>query len=91
MANIPNADLSRADINDQVRRDADAMRKLRQLMGYVENSSETTVKLFQDDATKTYVVKVGVESKFSKAPRSYYGTSLNAAIQAAIDAGEGAE
>lgn len=33
--------------------------RLRILCGYIENGSETTVKIFQDDATKEWIVKVG--------------------------------
>lgn len=31
--------------------------KLSDLMGYVQNSSEITLKLYQDDATRTYHMK----------------------------------
>ena len=31
--------------------------KLRDLMGYIQNSSEVTLKLYQDDATMTYHMK----------------------------------
>ncbi len=49
---------------------------LRRLMGYVENGSETTVTLFQDDATKDFIIKVG--------KREFYGPSLGQAVDQAI-------
>lgn len=33
--------------------------KIRRLCGYVENGSEQTVKIFQDDATREWVIKAG--------------------------------
>lgn len=80
-------------ISAEVRRDADAFRKLRQLMGHVENSSEQVVTLSQDDATRTYVLGLRGYAAHAEGQRSrnYYGDSLHAAIQAAIDAGEGAD
>lgn len=33
------------------------LKKLRDLMGYVENGSDQTIKIFQDDATGTYHIK----------------------------------
>lgn len=33
--------------------------KIRDLMGYVEDGSDVTLKLYQDDATKTFHVQVG--------------------------------
>jgi len=59
-------------------RDAKAFRDLRKLMGYIENSSETTVKLSQDDATGSYFTTVG--------KKYYYGQSLYHAIDQAISA-----
>jgi len=50
---------------------------LRSLMGYVEDGSDTTVSLCQDDATRYYVCTVG--------KKSYYGESLKQAIEAAIN------
>jgi len=52
---------------------------LQRLMGYVQNGSETTVTLFQDDATYSYHVKIGQRS-------SYWGGSLREALEKAIEA-----
>lgn len=79
-------------IAEQVRHDASQMRKLRQILGYVENSSAQVVTLSIDDATCTYILTVrgyGVDAKAKE--RRYYGGSLSAVIDAAIAAGEGAE
>lgn len=35
------------------------LRGLRELCGYVENGSDTVVKIFQDDATKDWLIKAG--------------------------------
>lgn len=54
-------------------REAEGFRKLRKLMGYVENGSDTTVRLWQDDATRTFHVLVG--------NRNYWGNSLLDALE----------
>lgn len=52
---------------------------LRELCGYVENGSDTVVTIFQDDATREWVVKVG-----NKTFTRYYGESMIQALDAAI-------
>jgi len=52
--------------------------KLRNLMGYVENGTESVVKIFQDEATKDYVVKVR--------GYSYYDRVFSKAIDQAYEA-----
>ena len=44
---------------DQWRRRSEQFQMIINLMGYVQNGTETTVKLFQDDATMDYHVVVG--------------------------------
>ena len=44
---------------DQWRRRSEQFQMIVNLMGYVQNGTETTVKLFQDDATMDYHVVVG--------------------------------
>lgn len=44
---------------DQWRRRSEQFQMIVNLMGYVQNGTETTVKLFQDDATMDYHVTVG--------------------------------
>ena len=61
---------------------AQDMKCLRKLMGYVENGSEQTVVLFQDDATRDFFVKTGAYRK----ENSYWGHSLHEAIQKAFEA-----
>lgn len=58
--------------------DSRRFKNLRHLMGYVQDGSQDSVTLFQDDATSDYFVKVGKQS--------FFGTSLNEAIDKAIDA-----
>lgn len=64
-------------------------RKLREVCGYVENASDTRVTICQDDATKTWHVTVGYDSRTSK-PRRYWESSFAAAINAAF-IGEGCD
>jgi len=66
---IPTAELAK---------DAARLKGLRELCGYWQDSSDTTVKLFQDDATRTWIIKVDDDC--------YYGNTFNAAIDAAIAA-----
>jgi len=46
--------------------------KLKQLAGYVQDGSNETVKLFQDDATMSYFVKAG--------NKSHYGSCFEEAL-----------
>lgn len=48
---------------------------LRRMCGYVENGSETSLHIHQDDATRSWIVRVG--------NRWWHGTSMLAAIDAA--------
>lgn len=59
--------------------DADRIDGLRKLAGYVENGSDTTVSIFQYDATKSWMVRVG---------KSWpsHGSSLREDIDAALAA-----
>lgn len=52
------------------------MKALRRLCGYVENGSDTTVKIYQDDATRSWCVDVG--------RRWYHGPTMLDALDAAI-------
>lgn len=46
--------------------------QLRQLCGYVENGTDTVVSVFQDDATKSWTVKVGKQSYIADTmPRAF--------------------
>ena len=50
---------------------------LRKLAGYVENGTETTITIGQDDATRDWLVKVG--------NRLYHGPSFYEALDSAIE------
>jgi hypothetical protein len=63
--------LDSAAIDDTAR-----LQHLRELMGYVEDGSDSTVRLFQDDATKNFFVKVS--------KRSWFGSSFREAIDESI-------
>ena len=52
-----------------------AYENLRRCCGYVQNGSQTTVTIGQDDATNTFHVKVG--------SRAYWGESLSQALEKA--------
>jgi hypothetical protein len=57
-------------------------RRLRVLCGYVENASDTVVKVSQDDATREWVVVVGSETRGTA--RRYYGASMDEAFEKAF-------
>lgn len=49
---------------------------LRRLMGYVQNGSNDSVSMYQDEATSTYHVRVGTGLR----SKAYWGDSLEEAI-----------
>lgn len=61
---------------ERLRKDAERLKGLRKLAGFVEDGSNEAVRLYQDDATKDWFVSVG--------KRNWFGSSLSAAIDAAI-------
>jgi hypothetical protein len=85
----PAADLSAfGKTSEQIERTnlqakAMAFTKLRKLLGYIENGTDTTVKFCQDDATRKYIVKIG-----NKHGTYYCGDSLELAIEAAHKASQ---
>jgi hypothetical protein len=50
---------------------------IRVLCGYVENGTDSVVKIFQDDATKGWCVRVG--------KRDYHGASFESVIAEAVE------
>lgn len=50
----------------ELERDVARLRALRKAMGYVENASESTVSLWQDDATKDFSIRVGKREFFDR-------------------------
>lgn len=50
--------------------------RVHELIGYVENGTDTTLKVFQDDATRTFHVHVG--------KREYWDASLGLALAKAL-------
>ena len=58
----------------------DLFQKLRELCGYVENGSETVVKIYEDEATKNFIVLVGKQR--------FWGYSLEEAVLKAYQATE---
>lgn len=65
---------------DSNARDAERLKGLIKLCGYVQEGSDTIVKLFQDDATMFWHVQLGNRGQ------SHYGPSARHAIDAAIAA-----
>ena len=61
-----------------LRRKIKTLSHLRELMGYVQNGSEETVSLFQDDATMDFMLHVG--------NKTYWGLSLENVIEKAFEA-----
>ena len=79
------AALSRASSSrDEVEKDAARLKGLRELCGFVQNGSDTVIKIFQDDATREWVVKVGEESYCGRS----FGTAIDAALLADAEAGK---
>lgn len=70
---------------DQI--DARRWRKLMGLCGYLQDSSSTTVQLYQDDATRTSFITVSPKSPYRK---DYFvdGGSFNSAIDLVPDKDE---
>lgn len=68
---------------DAIRRDmkdAARWRTLRALAGYVENGTDETITLGQDDATKEWFMRIG-----NKTGRTYYGALDFVLTSAAAD------
>ncbi len=61
-------------------RDTELLNGLVDLMGYIQNGSDTIVKVFQDDATRTYHVRIGNTSLAS----TYWGNTFREALEKAI-------
>lgn len=78
-ARIERMQIQKAKLEEQAK-DAARLNGLRELMGYVEDGSSDTVKLFQDDATKSFFVTVG--------KKDYYSTSFKGAIDEALSENE---
>lgn len=55
--------------------------RLRILCGYIENASDTSVRVCQDDATRDWIVAIGTGSSIK---RSYHGTSMEEAFEQAF-------
>lgn len=68
------------------RRDAERLDCIRKLCGYVEDGSDQTVRILQDDATRDWFVEVG---QFGRSKTKGSGRSFKAAIDAAIEAEKG--
>ena len=62
---------------EKAEKDAERLRAIRELCGYVEDGSEQTVRIFQDDATKDWLVCFGQNGR-------EFARSFESAIDAAI-------
>ena len=60
------------------RKSVQTLKSLKELMGYVQNGSDETVSLFQDDATMDFMLHVG--------NKTYWGLSLENVIDKAFEA-----
>ena len=60
------------------RKAVQTLESLRKLMGYVQNGSDETVSLFQDDATMDFMLRVG--------NKTYWGNYLEQVIDKAFEA-----
>lgn len=64
----------------QLRANADRWLGLKELAGYYQDGSDTTVKLYQDDALRSCFIKVGEKTYGTD------GSSFDSAIDSAISA-----
>lgn len=69
-------------------RDAACLRKLREICGWVENSSGEGVTIGQDDATRDWFLSVGYDGISGKR-RSYTATGFESVIDAAYEKEQG--
>jgi len=76
------AEPSYASIDELISK-AGTLNKIRELMGYIEAGEGTSVSLYQDDATKSYCISVGMSYETRG---YYYGSTLAEAVQKATDA-----
>lgn len=66
--------------------DAELLRNLREMCGYVENGSDQTVAIYQDDATCDWTVRVGTDNVILKSKaRRYHASSFHQAIRVAAE------
>ena len=66
--------------------DADLLDKLRRMCGYVEDVSQQSVTIAQDDATREWSLYVGIENAILKTKRrSYHSTSFHQVIRVAAE------
>jgi hypothetical protein len=68
-------------VRDQVNNEI--VKQIQELCGYVENGTDTVVKIFQDDATKDWCVTVGITRGQNNC---YISSSIIQAIKLAYDA-----
>lgn len=67
-------------------RDAELLGQLREMCGYVENGSDTTVAIFQDDATRDWILRVGTDNTILKTKaRRYHSSSFHQVIRVAAE------
>ena len=57
---------------------SDHIEMLRELCGFIENGTDTTVQIHQDDATRSWSIRVGKQ-------RPVYGATLTGAIENAYE------
>lgn len=82
-ATMPDADgPATAALIQRLAEDSARLAGLRRLCGYVENGSDTAVTIFQDDATRGWCVRVGIDTNL-RAPR-FYGDGFLDTLDAAI-------
>ena len=67
---------SEAEI-EKLEKDSRRLHTIRELCGYVEDGSHSTVKIFQDEATKDWFIRV--DYNLNKPPR-YIGRSFGEVI-----------
>ncbi len=65
---------------EQPEKDAETLQLIEYLMGFVQDGSDTTITLSQDDATRTYIVTVHYPAK----KENFHGNDLHSALFLAV-------
>lgn len=71
--------------NDRDKKDAERWRALKELCGYFENATETSVHIDHDDATRTTFIKAGKKTYYRE------GCGIDSAIEKVIKEQRGGE
>lgn len=75
--------------DEELRRDGEYLQKLRECCGYVENGSQEPLVISQDECTKGWSIRIGIDYQGSKSgtkSRSYHAAGFHEVIDMAYTA-----